>query len=79
VPLKLSGTKERLHLLRMSTRSHEHFPVSLPKSAIPKIATPNSQKAFQDGTAVVQSSGTAVQIKCGKKVRNSTQLVKYST
>jgi len=35
-------------------------PVSLPKSAIHIIATtPNSRKAFQDGTAVVQSSGIA--------------------
>jgi len=51
--------------------SHEHSPSSLPKSAIQKIeiiaTMPNSQKAFQDGMAVVRSSSTAeVQINCSE-------------
>jgi len=68
-----SAIEERFHLLCKSTKvsgSHEHSPVYLPKSAIHKIeiiaTTPSSRKAFQDDTAVVQSSGTVeVPIKCG--------------
>jgi len=63
-------------LLRKSTKvsgSHEYSPISLQKSAIHKIeiivTTPNSLKAFQDGTAIVRSSGTAeVKMKCGESV-----------
>jgi len=58
-PLKLSDAEEQLHLLGKSPKvseSHEHSPISLPKPAIHKIeiiaTTPNSRKAFQDGTVV---------------------------
>jgi len=57
--------------------SNEHSPISLPKSTIHKIetiaTTPNSRKAFQDGTTVVRSLSTAeVQIKCGESTEQRT-------
>jgi len=80
VTLKLSVAEGQLHLLGKSTKvsgTHEHSPISLPKSAIHQIeiiaTTPKFQKAFQDVTIVIQSLGTAkVWITCGKSTKQYT-------